>query len=164
MYYLRKRIGRAAKRTLGMQSFPPGRYRHLYAEIERLGARRILEVGTNDGLNAVEMARVARRSGGEIEYFGFDLFEALDQAGLVREFSIPVPSRRQVASHLRRHGVPRAELVAGDTCKTLPEAARTLGKMDLVFIDGGHSYETGLSDWRSVQPMVSEQTRGIFDY
>lgn len=38
MYYLRKRIGRAAKRALGMKSFPPGRYRHLYDEIVRLGA------------------------------------------------------------------------------------------------------------------------------
>lgn len=163
MYYLRKRIGRAAKRALGLPTFPPGRYRHLYEEIERLHARRILEVGTNDGMNAVEMARVARRDGGEVEYFGFDLFEALDHVGLQREFSIPVPSRQEVATHLRRCGVARAQLVAGDTCATLPEAARTLGTMDLIFIDGGHSYETVLSDWRNVEPMVSDKTSVFFD-
>jgi hypothetical protein len=163
MHYLRKRIGRAAKRALGLQSFPPSRYRHLYEEIESLRARRILEVGTNDGLNALEMARVARRQRIEIEYFGFDLFEDLDYAGLLREFAIPAPSRQEVASHLRRKGLTRAQLFAGDTCKTLPEAARTLGVMDLIFIDGGHSQETVLSDWTSVAPMVSDTTSVFFD-
>lgn len=163
MYYLRKRIGRAVKRLLGLPSFPPGRYRHLYEEIERLHARRILEIGTNDGLTAVEMARVSRRCGGEIEYFGFDLFEDLDHAEFLREFSIRPRSRQEVVSHLRRNGVTRAQLVAGNTRKTLPEVARSLGTMDLIFIDGGHSYETVLSDWTSVEPMVSDTTSVFFD-
>ncbi len=164
MYYLRKRVGRAAKRLLGLPTFPPGRYRHLYDEIERLRPRRILEVGTNDGMNAVEMVRRAKRRGArDIEYFGFDLFEALDRAELRREFSIRTRSRDEVASHLRKHGVKRAELVAGDTRKTLPEAARTLAPMDFIFIDGGHSYETVLSDWTSVEPLVSETTSVFFD-
>lgn len=163
MYYLRKRVGRAAKRLLGLQTFPPGRYRHIYEEIARLRARRILEVGTNDGLNAIEMARVIKRQGGETEYYGFDLFEALDRAALLREFSIPVPSQEKVARHLRRKGIKRAQLFAGDTTKTLPEAARTLGIMDLIFIDGGHSYETVLSDWNSVEPMVGPDTSVFFD-
>lgn len=163
MYYFRKRIGRAAKRALGLQTFPPGRYRALYEEIERLRPRRILEVGTNDGVNALEMIRVVRRSGGAVDYFGFDLFEALDTAKLQREFSIRTRSRQEVERHLRRNGVFTALLVAGDTRKTLPEAARTLAPMDLIFIDGGHSYETVLSDWTSLQPLISDTTSVIFD-
>jgi hypothetical protein len=163
VYYLRKRIGRAAKRALGLQTFPPGRYRHIYEEIERLRPKRILEVGTNDGINAVEMIRVARRSGVSVDYFGFDLFEALDRAELRREFSIRTRSRHEVARHLRRNGVSSAQLVAGDTRKTLPEAARTLAPMDLIFIDGGHSYETVLSDWTSVEPLISDTTSVFFD-
>lgn len=164
MYYLRKRVGRAVKRAIGLPTFPPSRYRHLYEEIERIRPRRILEVGTNDGLNAVEMIRVAQKSGvRDIEYYGFDLFETLDQASVVREFSIRTRAKRDVAALLRRQGLTRAELIAGDTRKTLQEAVRTTGPMDLIFIDGGHSYETVSSDWHSVEPVVSSKTSVFFD-
>lgn len=162
MYYLSKKIGRAAKRALGLATFPPGRYRHLYEEIDRIKPRRILEVGTNDGINAVEMVRRAARHNAEVEYFGFDLFEALDRKALRREFSIGTRSHSEVASHLRRKGV-RANLVAGDTQITLPAAARVLAPMDLIFVDGGHSYQTVMSDWTSVEPLVSAETSVVFD-
>lgn len=162
-YYARKRLGRAAKRILGRSTFPPGRYRHLYAEIEATKPRRVLEVGTNDGLNAIEMSRLIRRQGGTMEYHGFDLFEALDSKELKREFSIPVPSRDKVADYLQKRGVGKVTLYPGDTRETLPKAAKTLGTMDFIFIDGGHSYETVLSDWESVEPMIGEKTTVFFD-
>lgn len=164
VYYLRKRLGRAAKRLLGLPTFPPKRYRHLYEEIARVRPRRILEIGTNDGLNAVEMVNVARRSGvREVEYFGFDLFEGMDDKLHRREFALHPRSKREVAALLRRRGVRQAQLFAGDTRETLREAARTLPVMDLVFIDGGHSYETVASDWKGVEPLVGNHTSVFFD-
>ena len=163
-YYFRKRLGRAVKRLLGMPTFPPKRYEPLYADIARSRSVRILEVGTNDGVNAVEMARAAKRGGvSEIDYYGFDLFEALDAKELSREFSIRTRSKREVAKYLHQRGVEKVQLIAGDTRSTLPEAAQKLGKMDFIFIDGGHSYETVLSDWNSVEPMIADDTIVYFD-
>ena len=136
----------------------------LYDEIRRLCPRRILEVGTNDGLNAVEMTTLVRKLGvRDVEYYGFDLFEALDDKRMSLEFAIRPRSQTEVAGMLRRRGVEGARLFAGDTRKTLPAAVRDLPKMDLVFIDGGHSYETVLSDWASVEPVIGPSTSVFFD-
>ncbi len=35
--------------------------------------------------------------------------------------------------------------------------------MDLIFIDGGHSYETVTSDWQYVQMLMKEGTTVVFD-
>lgn len=39
------------------------------------------------------------------------------------------------------------QLFKGDTVDKLPQAAQTLPKMDVIFIDGGKSYAEAKSDW-----------------
>jgi len=86
------------------------------------------------------MARVARRQGTEIEYFGFDLFDALDYAGLLREFSISAPSRQESRRIFDGRGSLGRSCSPAILAKTLLRP-RDLGAMDLIFIDGGHSQE-----------------------
>lgn len=162
MYYLKKRLVRTVRRVAGRPTYP-SRYQHLYDEVRALRPRRILEVGTNDGIHAARMAEAAREVGVEAAYFGFDLFEHQGREQFLREFSLRTRSTQQVAAYLRRHGVREPRLFAGDSTETLPREAPGLPPMDLVFIDGGHSLETVRADWENVQPLLAPGAVVFFD-
>jgi len=161
-YYSRKAAAAFAKKILRKQPFP-NRYRQIYAEIANLKPRCILEIGTNDGINALRMLDTARHYNANVEYYGFDLFEALTDQDLDREFSLPTPSRIQVLRHFERKGAKSVFLFSGDTTETLPEMAPRLPPMDFIFIDGGHSYETVAADWTNIQPLIHSETVVLFD-
>ncbi len=161
-YYQRKTLFRIAKRLLGKRSFPP-RYEHIYEQIRQARPQRILEIGTNDGLNAVRMVKIAMQYSSAIEYYGFDLFEMQSDQDFLKEFSLRTPSRNDVLLHLKTKGVDSALLVAGDTTKTIPAMITHLPLMDLIFIDGGHSYETVHADWNNIQPIIHANTVVLFD-
>jgi predicted O-methyltransferase YrrM len=163
LYYSRKAIGRAAKRLIGRPTFPPSRYRHLYEWLSTHGAERILEIGTNDGFNAVQMVRAASHRSANVAYYGFDLFERQGQEERLREFSIRAPAMEQVHSYLIRRGLKDPILVAGDSNITLREHLPSLPEMDVVFIDGGHSVATVANDWTLVRQLVGSNTCVFFD-
>lgn len=142
----------------------PRRYRHLTATIDRHRCRRILEIGTWNGRHALQMIEAARRhhAADAVEYYGFDLFEWLDEEKLRREISKMPPPRDDVEARLRATGA-QVRLFQGDTVETLPAALPELPKMDLVFIDGGHSYETVASDWNHVRRLMHPGTVVLFD-
>lgn len=152
MYYVRKRIGHAGKRLLGLK-YIPARYAQMYRDIARTQPKTILEIGTNDGLNAARMLKLA-----DAKYYGFDLFEDMDEQTFSREFAIRVPTMAEVKHYLKRFDV---SLFAGDTQKSLPAA--NLPKMDFIFIDGGHSEETVASDWEHCRKLMHDRTIVYFD-
>lgn len=160
MYYARKTVVHSLKRLLGRRTFGR-RYDQLLSEIDQLKPKYILEIGTNDGLNALRMVRAASKYRSDVVYLGFDLFEQQDRESFLREFALKTPSLREVTSFLNRNGVCDFRLFAGDTRETLPMAA--LPKVDLAFIDGGHSYETVLADWTNVQAVVHGSSVIYFD-
>lgn len=162
VYYRGKAIARSIKRTIGMPTFPPKRYAALYAEVERLRPEHILEIGTHDGTNAVNMFRLASKGGRPVRYYGFDLFEALDSRQSLSESALRPRRLSEVQAHLRQHNVD-AQLIAGDSSRTLPTAIPRLPRMDLIFIDGGHSVETVGNDWRNVAPLIHSETVVFFD-
>lgn len=126
------------------------RYDNLVTEIDRIAPRRILEVGTCKGERAEMMIRAAVRHRGDVEYHGFDLFEAPPD----EEFSAraqPWPLER-VRERLEGLGA-QVCLTKGDTRVTLPGCG--LAGIDLAFIDGGHSDETVRSDFGAVLPCLS---------
>lgn len=134
------------------------RYDNLVHEIERIRPRRIMEVGTCRGERAEMMIRAAAQYQGDVEYFGFDLFEAPPE----KEFSArkqPWPIT-QVYERLSWLGA-RVHLVQGDTRKTLP-LCQTAG-IDLVFLDGGHSDETVRSDFAAVLKCASPKASIMCD-
>lgn len=107
--------------------------------------RSILEIGVYNGENARRMldAAVQHVPADEVEYYGFDYF-----AG----------SRfQEVEAKLTAAGCTY-HLFRGDSIVTLPRAAQTLPKMDLIFFDGGKSYTEAHSDWEHVKPLMHHGT------
>jgi len=78
-----------------------------------------------------------------VEYYGFDLFDY---------YSI-----RQVEQKLEKTGC-KIKLFKGDSMRTLPEAVKSLPKMDLIFIDGGKSPAEAKSDWENSRTLMHEET------
>ena len=114
--------------------------------------RRIMEIGVADGENAGNMVKTALRNFSleEVEYFGFDLFEGDGDSRM-----------QQVRRKLKGTGC-KFELFKGDSVKTLSEVVKTLPKMDLIFIDGGHSYVTVKSDWENSKSLMHDETAVFF--
>lgn len=108
-----------------------------------------MEIGVADGENARTMVEVAIRnlSPKKVEYYGFDLFEG-NKIDKVRR-------------KLRETGC-QFKLFKGDSIETLPPIRKTLPKMDLIFIDGGHSYMTVKSDWENSRILMHDKTAVFF--
>lgn len=126
-----------------------GAHSFLNEYIGKNKCKRIMEIGVADGKNAKAMVMVAIRnfSPAEVHYYGFDLFEGnrIDQ----------------VRQKLEETGC-KFELFKGDSIEILPKVVRILPKMDLIFIDGGHSYETVKSDWENSSSLMHNETSVFF--
>lgn len=149
----------------------PTRYDTLRDVFEHQTARKqnILEIGTYNGNTAVALITIAKRyePPEAIHYYGFDLFEHLDEETLRREHS-KKPSRTMDAVRafiIGETGISQKQvhLYQGFTHKTLWENLPGLPKMDFIFIDGGHSFETVENDWRACKELMSEDTVVVFD-
>ena len=162
MYYLKKALKHWAKVCLGISPYPK-RYEQLYQEVDILHPRTICEIGTNDGINAVNLYQRASQYSNDVEYFGFDLFESIDDVTFMREFSLLAPTKKEVDRFLGRKGVRKRHLFSGNTMESLPREKDRLPAMDLVFIDGGHSEETVASDWENVKHLLHEKSVVFFD-
>lgn len=123
-----------------------------------------MEVGTWNGERAMQMIEIARKfyHASEVEYYGFDIFELMRDETFVKEVSKKPPTMVEVEAKLHRTGA-QIHLFKGFTESTMPSVLPTLPKMDLVFIDGGHSIETITNDWKWTQFAMSENTVVVFD-
>jgi len=126
-----------------------GSHTFLNEYIRKNRCKKVMEIGVADGENAKTMVTVAlgNFSPNEVEYYGFDLFKDDGMA--------------QVRQKLMETGC-KFSLFKGDTVMTLPKHVKTLQKMDLVFIDGGHSYETVRSDWTQSKRLMHCKTAPFF--
>lgn len=141
----------------------PKRYHHLFDEITKIKATRILEVGTWNGNRAVQMIAVAQKNSSKpVTYVGFDLFESLTDALYHLEISKRPPSKAEVQNTLAASNAD-VTLIQGNTLTTLPEFAHSAEKFDFIFIDGGHDVATIQSDWDSVAKLMHQHTVVIFD-
>ncbi len=156
-------LGHLRYRTL-LWRIRPRRYANLFATLYDLRCRRIVEIGTWDGVHAEQMIQTAtlNHPARDIDYFGFDLFEEMTAETMKGEFSKWPPSYENVQLKLSRTGAS-VHLYKGNTRTTLPEATEAIGKADLAFIDGGHSIETITSDWHNVKQLMDPHTTVIFD-
>ncbi len=136
---------RSSRRGYGSHSF-------LNDYISRNKCRRIMEIGVADGENARSMVMVALRnfSPDEVEYYGFDLFGRVDDGRM-----------ELVRQKLKGTGCT-FKLFKGDSMETLPREVETLPKMDVIFIDGGHSYATVKSDWKNSRSLMHNETAVFF--
>lgn len=161
-------------RTL-METYFPVRYRTgtrydvIVDEIARIRPRRILEVGTCRGAMAVRMVRgaLAVSLSGEIDYWGFDLFDEIVEEVFHHEAAKPSAPVEVVEARLNKVVVKgrnaRINLVSGNSKETLATVGAKLTPFDLIFIDGGHSLDTVRSDWKLTQWLCHARTTVFFD-
>lgn len=138
------------------------RVQHLVDLIDLHRPQVITEVGFAKGATAQMMIGRASRYQREIEYHGFDLFEEGYTDDIIRrEFQGKRPTAyekacahmRALAERLHDEGITlRWFLHRGPTTETLhTDAAAKARVADLVYLDGGHSYQTILHDYEALQ-------------
>lgn len=136
----------------------PRRYKRLLLAAERLQPKSIVEIGVFTGKRATEMIDAAslRSSAADISYFGFDLFDIMDDDILKQELSKRPDPMGEIKGRLDASGA-KIELIKGWTNETLPDffAKKPAFKADLMFIDGGHAVETIQNDWDNTHPHLT---------
>jgi hypothetical protein len=118
----------------------------------------IVEIGVYRGKRSKELIEVARIFNDKINYFGFDLFDLFNRKIDIKEFSKSPNSENYIKNGLSK--LANVKLFKGFTYKTLPTFNK---KIDLIFIDGGHSIKTIANDWYYVKKMMHKNTNVIFD-
>jgi hypothetical protein len=132
----------------------PKRYGQLLKIIQHYKVKSVVETGTWNGGRAIQMAEASYAAGNdEFTYTGFDLFEEATEESDKRELNTKAHNTIEaVSNRLKEYQSKAAEkgktfnfsLNKGDTNKTVPALSPSA---DLIYIDGGHSYETTKSDW-----------------
>lgn len=151
------------KKTFGIGNLPL-RYDQIFKLVKQSKPSNIMEIGVWTGERAKKMIKIASeyKKTSQINYFGFDLFEVMDEDKFKKEISKQPPKMEEVKSKLEKTGV-RINFYKGDTTEVLPKVWESLPKMDFVFIDGGHSIETIDNDWRYVSKLMHKGSVVIFD-
>ena len=129
------------------------RYEQLPIIIGALKPKSIVEVGTWNGERALILARAALAHNAEVQYTGYDLFEAASEETDAKELNVkPHFSEADVAAKLEalKTEFPKFSyvLVKGDTRQTLHGKPV---KADFAYIDGGHSTETIHGDFAALR-------------
>jgi len=141
-------LGQYYWKTINMA---PQRYNDILKLIEKHNPKTICEIGTWNGLRAIEMAKEALKYSDTLHYYGFDLFETAsketDEAELNIKRHNTIESVTQLLSNFaRRNSGFTFELFIGNTNDVLPDMI-----VDLVFIDGGHSVNTIQNDYNHLK-------------
>jgi hypothetical protein len=118
----------------------------------------IVEIGVYKGKRSKELIEVARIFNNKVNYYGFDLFDIFNEK-IFRNESSKFPYKKNVVKN-KISKIAKVRLFKGFTHKTLPFFKK---KVDLVFIDGGHSTKTIANDWYYVKKMMHKNTVVIFD-
>jgi hypothetical protein len=142
------------------------KYKQMYACLHEHKPKVIMEVGTWNGTNAIEMINIAKfyHNPKDIYYYGFDLFEdgtkELDKLEINVKQHIPFET---VKSKLVSTGV-NIKLIKGNTKVTIARLKALEPKLlvDFVFIDGGHSLDTIESDFKTILLNFSDLSTIIF--
>jgi len=142
----------------------PKRYDQLFDAVKSIKPINIMEIGVWTGERSRKMILLALkfRDDNQINYYGFDLFETMDEEKFKKEISKQPPSLLEVENKPKQIST-NIHLFKGDTLKILPDVYKNLPKMDLVFIDGGHSLETIDNDWLYVSKLLHRGSVVIFD-
>ena len=136
----------------------PKRYRQLADIIQHYKASQVVEVGTWNGGRAIEMALAGFEHSDLFVYHGYDLFEeATNESDDVEMNSKAHNSLKAVNNRLLEFQSKMKErdkdfqffLTKGDTNETLK--GFDTKDIDMVYIDGGHSFDTCLSDYNNLK-------------
>jgi|TARA_R110000744_G_scaffold30815_9_gene72773 hypothetical protein len=115
----------------------------------------IAETGTWNGGRAIQMADAAFKNVDRVFYYGFDLFEEATDETDTQEYNVKAHNSFEVvqkrlqeySDSLPKDKIFDWKLVKGDTNFTLEKYSPM--QPHFAFIDGGHSEETVLNDWKA---------------
>jgi len=122
---------------------------------------KLLEIGVFNGGGAKLMIQAAKDCGvKDIIYYGFDTFDGppVREPNATKEIG-HMEAVKQLLDSLN----VKYKLFKGDTTETFPKAVPKLPKMDFIYIDGGHSYDTVKSDWENAEKLLHSKTIVVFD-
>jgi hypothetical protein len=150
------------------------RYQHLVQAVDVASGNskkhkpfRILEIGVFDAAHGRQMIERAARNGRIfVEYYGFDMFEQMTPEVNTAEIGKKTMAKSQdeVMKYLRAKTKARiVKLFKGDSKKTLPAQVPSLPKMDIIFVDGGHSLGTIQSDFEHAFKLAHSKTIILLD-
>lgn len=129
----KRSLGKIARHT----AVNPETGKRLFRLVQWLKPQTMLELGAGLGVSTLYQAAAARNS----------IFIALEgQTALAA----------RTAQHIREYGFDKVTVRAGLFKDTLPEALRSLQKLDYLFIDGDHRYEAVKANFYSCQPFFTE--------
>jgi predicted O-methyltransferase YrrM len=119
------------------------RYQYLTKFVSENYCNNILEIGTNRGFTAVELLKSSLNK--NVNYYGIDLFETMTPELFKQEASVETWPMEVVKRKLESLKIGTIKLYTGFSKDVLP---LLVGKttFDLIFVDGGHSYETTMID------------------
>lgn len=139
------------------------RYNFLFDEIKQNKCQTIMEIGTCRGHSGLRMLDAAKTNYTyhTITYYGFDLFEDLDEATFSLEVAKHPRAQAEALDYLKQSGC-NIILTKGFSRDTIPNfyPDRTI---DFIFIDGGHSKQTVIDDWNNIQRFITKDTIIMFD-
>ena len=144
------------------------RYDWLVDVVAETNPHYIMEIGTHVGNSAEAMIKEALKipQWGTLNYYGFDLFRELSPEEMTRERSKQPTDIETVRTRLKALSKTPGDLLinlySGDTRETL-KGVYSGGPMDLIFVDGGHSWETIDADWSNIQKYIGPETVILFD-
>lgn len=131
------------------------RYKQISEMIHFYKCSSFIETGTYNGGRAIQMADAAFDYHDKVTYTGYDLFGTATPEMNEKEFNSKANNTAEaVSERLAEYAMEKAKegktfefkLIEGDTNETLLDKPVA----DLVFIDGGHSYETVSHDYHQL--------------
>ena len=134
------------------------RYEHILDYLKCNYCNSILEIGVCRGSTSRKMLKCSKNK--QIEYHGIDLFEDATVAIRKKEVSLVAAPMKVVLSKLRKVS-PNVFLHKGFSSELFPSLQRL--RFDLIWFDGGHSYETVESDFENYSTLLSEDGIIFFD-
>jgi len=136
------------------------RYYPIIEYINKFYCENILEIGVCKGDTSIEMLNYSKNK--NVKYYGVDLFEDMEEHVFKNEVSIPANTMSEVESFLKSVS-QNVKLFKGFSNKIFDEVKALNIKFDLIFIDGGHSYETVKSDFENYSELLNDNGIIFFD-
>lgn len=137
------------------------RYAHLLINVLFSCPKSILEIGVYQGRRSKEMIEAAKVFSETVYFYGFDLFELMNEELLKKEISKFPLTENHIFNKLKKTAY--VKLYKGFSDKTLPKFVDKQIPIDFVFIDGGHSRDTIYSDWKNVEKIIKNNSVVMFD-
>ncbi len=151
--------------------------------VEEYKPKNVLEIGVFCGVTSRNICELLKTNfGNDFRYYGLDLFGSTKTSGVDeiepkflenQKFSNPLKtiyynfikkenlnSKISVQNFLKKFS-QNIELIEGDTRVTLEKVP--LSEIDFVFLDGGHSYDTVLSDLQKLYDNMKNNSRIVCD-